>query len=683
MKNSFLERRRYIRLDVVFPVEFRILHRDKGYLTEWIQGFTRNVSKGGLCLESKLLSSWHRNMLSQEDNLLEVSLHIPLSKSIKAEAKVVWFKREKGVPLSVDIMGLEFVKVDPKDIRRLMWYVRQKKYLPRILIFAVGILLGLSVFFGFKSYYLNIKNAKILKDYIQKTETLSQRKAQLGRVLTEINLWRKYLEKTQDNLRKVSSDYKKLKAKYEELKKKSLEPGLSLQEKKKLEELLSQKERELQSLEEKICSLEQNNLFLERRLSRLSALRKDLDLRLESLQENIKSLEKINVENLLSWLESHQNQRTGLVLSFEGDPSLKDIGFSYDQALSVCAFLVSGKIQKAKMILDFYKFKAKRSKNGGFFNAYFVNSGEPAEYIIHSGPNIWIGIASLQYASRTKDRSYLKIAQDIARFIIKLQDEEGGIRGGVGIKWYSTEHNLDAYAFFGMLYEISRDPLYKEYQGRVLNWLRKYSYTHWDIPVNRGKGDSTIATDTYAWSIASIGPEKLSQIGMDPDDILDFAEKHCKVKVSFTRPEGRTIEVEGFDFAPYQNIARGGVVSCEWTAQMLISFKIMSRYHYEKKNYSKALIYLDKALKYFGELKKMLISSPSPTGQGRWCLPYASQDFVDTGHGWRTPKGRDTGSVASTCYMIFAYYDFNPLSFKPAFAPEVYEYLRRLKQENQ
>ncbi len=56
----------------------------------------------------------------------------------------------------------------------------------------------------------------------------------------------------------------------------------------------------------------------------------------------------------------------------------------------------------------------------------------------------------------------------------------------------------------------------------------------------------------------------------------------------------------------------------------------------------------------------MIITSPSKMGQGRGCLPYASQDNVDTGHGWRSPKGRSTGSVAGTAYAIFAWSDYNP-----------------------
>jgi len=178
--------------------------------------------------------------------------------------------------------------------------------------------------------------------------------------------------------------------------------------------------------------------------------------------------------------------------------------------------------------------------------------------------------------------------------------------------------------------------------------------------VRRGKGDSTIATDTYAWSIAAIGPAKLKEIGMHPGDIMDFAEEYCGVEVDFRRPDSNVVRVKGFDFAAQRHLARGGVVSTEWTAQMILSFKLLADFYYDSQP-EKAWLYREKADDYLWQLSRMVISSPSPTGQGRGCLPYASSDSVDTGHGWFTPKGSSTGSVAGTAYTLFAYYGWNPL----------------------
>ena len=151
---------------------------------------------------------------------------------------------------------------------------------------------------------------------------------------------------------------------------------------------------------------------------------------------------------------------------------------------------------------------------------------------------------------------------------------------------------------------------------------------------------------------------------MSPDKILEFAEANCAVDVSFSRPDGQSVKVRGFDFAAKSHIARGGVVSSEWTAQMIMAFKIMSEYYHKKGLDNKAESYEEKAEDYMSELCKMIISSPSPSGQGAGCLPYASVDFVDTGHGWMTPKGKATGSVSGTTYALFAYYNYNPLELK-------------------
>ena len=349
-------------------------------------------------------------------------------------------------------------------------------------------------------------------------------------------------------------------------------------------------------------------------------------------------------------------------MSFEGDGDIADWAFIYDQSLVALAYTYFGDLERAKKILDFFFARAKK-QGGLFFNAYYANDGSPAEYTVHSGPNIWLGIAAMQYTKKSKENTYMQLAENIGQAIMDLQalDSESGIRGGPGLPWYSTEHNLDAFAFLNMLYRVTGKPQYIRAANNVLSWLARHTYDKSDIPISRGKGDSTIATDTYAWSIAAIGPERLLEIGMNPDMIMEFAEKNCSIITSYLRPEGNTIKVKGCDFASQKHLARGGVVSSEWTAQMIVSYKILSQFYEKKGKADMSRVYAAKADEYLSELLKMIISSPSPSGQGESCLPYATQDFVDTGHGWFTPKGKSTGSVAGTAYTIFAYYDYNPL----------------------
>jgi hypothetical protein len=147
---------------------------------------------------------------------------------------------------------------------------------------------------------------------------------------------------------------------------------------------------------------------------------------------------------------------------------------------------------------------------------------------------------------------------------------------------------------------------------------------------------------------------------MDPDEIIAFAVKNSRVTADFSY-EGKTIQVQGFDFAKAQHLARGGILSCEWSAQMIIAFEIMADYYRGKGAKEKANYYKQQAAFYFSQLQKMIISSPSPVGKADPTLPYASAANVTTGHGWRTPKGNSTGSLAATAYFLFAYKGFNPL----------------------
>lgn len=641
MEKDYLakERRQYIRLDSVFPVEFRILSPDvKSFLSDWIQGFTNNIGKGGLCLSVNNLPSELAKVLKDKQAKLSLSIEMPLAKEpVPAQAKVSWVK-EVSQETHKYLVGLSYEQINAQQNNRIIGYARMKKlFVP--LTLSVIIILGLG--FALNSF-INIKLVKGNRALVE----------QLVKILQESTV-------AKQKIKKITKERQDL-----QLKIQGLQLRISTVEGEKGKTEVAQTD-EIKKLNDLIASLSQERDALEGQLISLQHRENTVTEELLRLDKRKATLEKANLDKMYQWLKVHQNPHSGLVMSFEGDRDIENWAFTYDQALAIQAYSNFSDFERAKKLLDFFKKKAKRQE-GMFLNAYYVNDGTPCEYIIHSGPNIWLGIAIIQYTHRAKDKSYLELAEELARAIISLQsqDREGGIRGGPTIKWFATEHNLDAYAFFKMLYKTTAKPVYLEAQDKALSWLVKHTYDKSDIPIKRGKGDSTIATDTYAWSIAAIGPEKLEELGMNPDRIIEFAEENCLVEVSYTRPEGQTMKIKGFDFAAQRNVARGGVVSCEWTAQMVLAFKIMADFYYQKGIPAKAHSYELKADTYLAQLGNLIISSPSPSGQGESCLPYATQDNVDTGHGWLTPKGSHTGSVAGTVYTIFAYYKYNPLELK-------------------
>jgi hypothetical protein len=641
-----LERRKYIRLDSVFPVQFRVTSPDgKEVLSDWIQGFTHNIGKGGICLDVNNLDPQLCGLIKRQEAAIFLRIRMPLSRpAVNARAKAAWVKDDPESPERHHI-GLNYESIDSVCHKRMMRYAWTKKlFLPVVLSIIFILICGLAV-----NGYLNIKLTKDNQALISQLVNILQETSIAQQKINGINREKEDLQLKIDalQLRMQTAEEEKTgfaaKAREEQVK-------------------ADQRVKELSSIIEKLGW--EKNQFQEQLIAlqhRESAVTEDL-LRLD---EKKAVLQKANLDKMYRWLLIHQNPHTGLTMSFEGDNDLANWAFIYDQSLTLQSYVNFSDFERAKKILDFFQKKAKK-REGLFFNAYYADDGSPVEYIVHSGPNIWVGVAIMQYSKKTGDKRYLALAEEIAQAIISLQnqDAEGGIRGGPNIGWYSTEHNLDGYAFFNMLYKITAKPLYLQARDKVLKWLVEHSYDKLDIPIIRGKGDSTIATDTYAWSIAAIGPEKLSALGMSPDKIIEFAEENCAVEVSYARPDGKSVKIKGFDFAPQRHIARGGVVSSEWTAQMVIAFKLMADFYRKKGISSKAVNYEEKADQYLVELCNMIISSPSPSGQGEGCLPYASSDFVDTGHGWNTPKGKSTGSVSGTAYTIFAYYHYNPLELK-------------------
>ena len=644
------ERRKYLRLDTVFPVRFRLESSDgKTVLSPWLQGFTGDVGKGGICLSVNNLKADNLKEISSGCRIaLEVDLPV-FARPIKAYAASTWAK-ELSVEEGKYLIGLRYLFIDPGQNNKIMRYAWGKKIFVPVAIGAVA-LLTTGLIFG---SYINIKLEQGNRALVEKLIYVTQQSVTAGKKVEDINKNRQLLEGMIRDLEKRIKETETQRT--DVIEKEKIE-------RRQTEQIKNNKAyKKITELDTLTKQLAKDKKTL---LGQLVALKSRQDIassELASLGKERVELEKANFEKMYKWLTIHQNKRSGLAVSFEGDGDIANWAFTYDQALAIQAFTYFGDFERAKRLLDF--FQGVRKSGNLVYNAYYASGGEPAEYTVHCGPNIWLGIAIVQYIHKTQDKSYLGLAEDIASGIIALEDSEGGLRGGPTVEWYSTEHNLDAYAYFNMLYKITGKQLYANTRDKILKWLAEHTYDAIDIPVKRGKGDSTIATDTYAWSIAAVGPEKLVEVGMNPDKIMEFAQQNCAVEVSYLRPEGRTVRIKGFDFAAKRNVARGGVVSSEWTAQMVISYKIMSDFHTKKGQNILATKYQAKANEYLLQLTGMIISSPSPSGQGESCLPYATQDSVDTGHGWMTPKGSSTGSLSGTVYTIFAYYNYNPLELK-------------------
>lgn len=85
-------RRKYVRIDTVLPVQFRVVGADgKRVVSDWIQGFTNNIGKGGICLRVNYLKGDVRKAMQIGVTKISLEMETPFTKSaVPALACLSW-----------------------------------------------------------------------------------------------------------------------------------------------------------------------------------------------------------------------------------------------------------------------------------------------------------------------------------------------------------------------------------------------------------------------------------------------------------------------------------------------------------------------------------------------------------------------------------------------------------------
>jgi hypothetical protein len=176
-----------------------------------------------------------------------------------------------------------------------------------------------------------------------------------------------------------------------------------------------------------------------------------------------------------------------LIQSYADQSGLESTAFTYDNAVSIHAYLLEGSrdsLARAEVLgqgLIYAQANNFPFNDGRFAQAYFVNqpsaSGAyitPAAFPFYFytsavGDQSWAGMALAQLYRRTGNKSYLTAALLVANWIVTNTYNTlgpGGYSFGTNINQYnqsvpstngkSTEHNIDTYAFFTMLADLTR-----------------------------------------------------------------------------------------------------------------------------------------------------------------------------------------------------------------------------------
>jgi len=306
-KKEFIpERRKYIRLNSIFPIEFHLVDStSKQRLSPLYQAFTRNVSEGGMCLElNGLPGEVIENLL--KGNLLELIINLPLKNPIKAFARLRWYKEERGGYPSKYLLGVEYVDITHSERKRIFNYAKWNRRKSRLVKTGVAGLLVITSFFMWETHTVKIQEQKV-----------EERVLSLQRELSELHNKKTELENALYTVNLQSTNLKK-----------------ELQEKDKLVKQLQDKVYTLSELGDKLSDeVISQKLLLEKQLQKWQEYRKELEekyARLEKdrkrLQSELEKLQEYRNARIVRVLLSNGNWITGELLDAVGDRLILKIG---------------------------------------------------------------------------------------------------------------------------------------------------------------------------------------------------------------------------------------------------------------------------------------------------------------------------------------------------------------------
>lgn len=245
------ERREYIRLDTVFPVEFQSIDGEKiGTLHE---GFTRDISRIGMRIEAKTLAGRRLESFIPDRTKLKLTINLPIyAKPVEATGTVKWIQKLTGPKFDKYAFGVSYDDIEPEDASRVLkyalWLHRKPVFIGSVIALLILIIAVSSTFIA------DLVSSK--RELEQKVKVSDQERRTLVDRIKEAELKKKELS---SELRRVSERELLL----TEEKPPLVEEGI-IKEKKDEEEIrFSEMEAELESITEEKNAIQEELDYLE------------------------------------------------------------------------------------------------------------------------------------------------------------------------------------------------------------------------------------------------------------------------------------------------------------------------------------------------------------------------------------------------------------------------------------
>lgn len=365
------------------------------------------------------------------------------------------------------------------------------------------------------------------------------------------------------------------------------------------------------------------------------------------------------------------------LVSYETIPStlpfdivLRNVAFTYDNALALIAFTVAGDQERARLLADAFVYAQQHDryytdgrlrsayKAGdlilppgwtpnnrvgtasipGWWDAATQHWYEDSGFVGSDTGNLaWVMIALLNYYDQYGGAQYLTTVITLGNWIVANVYDTCGAGGYIGgykgwepipitQTWKSTEHNLDLYVAFERLYQITGDATWHERalhaKGFVDAMYNPAAGHFWTGTLTDGMtvNTPTIPLDCQTWALLALGENERTRAA------IAFAEANHRANYG---------SYEGFDFNTDRDMPWS-----EGTAQMVIAYWML-------RNPTRAQFYL-------GELQQLQDTAPNGNDKG---IVAAPADGLTTGFDWQYFNRLHVGATA---WYVFAQRGYNP-----------------------
>ncbi|MBK8045920.1 MAG: hypothetical protein IPK16_01550 [Anaerolineales bacterium] len=349
---------------------------------------------------------------------------------------------------------------------------------------------------------------------------------------------------------------------------------------------------------------------------------------------------------------------------------LRNVAFSYDNALALMAFTAAGDWRRAGLLADAFVYAQQHDRiygDGRLRNAYQAgdlvlppgwkpnhrigtvrmpgwwdaskqNWFEDIQQVSsYDGDMAWVLLALINYYDARGGEQYRNAAIALGEWIednTRSASGPGGYTGGVrgwetdpaNVTWKSTEHNLDLMVAFARLAIATGDPKWWErsdHARQLVDAMWNAAAGHyWTGTQEDGAtpNQQAIPLDAQSWATLAFGPNPQTRRA------IDFATTNHLVTAS---------GFSGFDFDTDRDQPW-----FEGTGQMALAYNVLGR--------------TDEATHVRDELRKVQIAAPNANDMG---IVAATRDGLTTGFGWEYFNRLHVGA---TGWFIFQELGYNP-----------------------